>query len=261
MAGEARDKMRLTLAAVNGISAYSGGGTYAWGRMEQDQPQARPLALQDHRQKIVDALVLHYAADHITVDELERRLDIAHRTHDLADLDRLTADLPAVRAPAPESIPEADRLIGRGARAVADAVRESQTLVAIMGGVERRGTWTPARRNIVICAMGGAELDFRDARFGPGETEVFIFAVMGGAEIVVPPDLSVDVSGLAIMGGFGHQEQNDLPSDEAAPILKVRGFALMGGVDVQVRFPGESAKEATRRRKLENKRRLKGPGV
>lgn len=227
--------------------------------MEQDNPQGRPPALQDHRQKIVDALVLHYAADHITVDEFERRVDIAHRTHDLADLDRLTADLPAVRPAVSESVPEADRLISRGARAVADVVRDSQTLIAIMGGVERRGQWTPARRTVVICAMGGAELDFRDARFGPGETEVFIFALMGGADIIVPPDLAVDASGLAIMGGFAHQEQHYSTADPDAPVLQIRGFALMGGVDIQVRHPGESEKEANRRRKDEQKRRLKGP--
>ena len=227
--------------------------------MEQDRPTGSPPALPDQRQKTIDALVRHYAADHITVEEFERRVDIAHRTRDVADLARLTFDLPEVRPQPPTELPEADRLIARGARAVADVVRESQTLVAIMGGVERRGRWTPARRTIVICAMGGADLDFREARFAPGETEIFIVALMGGADIVVPPDLAVDASGLAIMGGFGHQEQHDFPADADAPVLKIRGFALMGGVDVQVRYPGESAKDASRRRKLERKRRLQDP--
>src|SRR5690606_32923720 len=95
---------------------------------------------QERRQTTIDALVQHYAADHITVDEFERRVDVAHRTLDPTELTRLTSDLPAVR-PAQAAEPQADRLIRRGAEVLAGAVRESQTLVAIMAGVERRGTW------------------------------------------------------------------------------------------------------------------------
>ncbi len=221
-------------------------------------------ALQQRRQTAIDALVRHYAADHITVEEFEQRVDVAHRTQDPAELARLTADLPALQATTQPPLPEADRLILRGAQALAGAVRESQTLIAIMGGVERRGLWTPARRTAVIAFMGGAELDFRDARFAPGVTEIFIFTMMGGVELIVPPDLPVDTSGIAIMGGFEHRDQHTqhIPAAGAdRPMLRVRGFALMGGVDVQVRLPGESAKEAGRRRKAERKlRRLEGGG-
>ncbi len=225
---------------------------------DQDSSGRRLPALQDERQVTIDALVRHYAADHITVDEFERRLDVAHRTADLQELARLTSDLPVLREEPEAPLPEADRLILRGARAVADAVRESQTLVAIMGGVERRGVWTPARRTVVLCVMGGADLDFREARFAPGVTEVFIVAMMGGADIVVPPDLSVDASGLAIMGGFGHQERRYRAPDSEAPVLQIRGFALMGGVDITVRLPGETAKDARLRRKAERKQLRQG---
>ncbi|MHB1167681.1 MAG: DUF1707 SHOCT-like domain-containing protein [Longimicrobiales bacterium] len=226
--------------------------------MEREERSGLTPIPQERRQNTIDALVRHYAADHITVDEFERRVDVVHRTQDPADLIRLTADLPEIRADVQVQEPEADRLIRRGAQVLAGAVRESQTLVAIMGGVERRGNWTPARRTVIIAFMGGAELDFRDARFGPGVTEVFIFATMGGVEIVVPPDLPVDTSGIAIMGGFEHRDQHmDRigDADDDAPRLHIRGFVLMGGVEVSVRRPGESAKDANRRIKAERKRR------
>lgn len=226
--------------------------------MERQERSGLTPIPQERRQNTIDALVRHYAADHITVDEFERRVDVVHRTQDPADLIRLTADLPEIRADVQVQEPEADRLIRRGAQVLAGAVRESQTLVAIMGGVERRGNWTPARRTVIIAFMGGAELDFRDARFGPGVTEVFIFATMGGVEIVVPPDLPVDTSGIAIMGGFEHRDQHmDRigDADDDAPRLHIRGFVLMGGAEVSVRRPGESAKDANRRIKAERKRR------
>jgi predicted membrane protein len=52
--------------------------------------------------------------------------------------------------------------------------------------------------------MGGSELDFREAVMGPGVTELQIFAVCGGVEVVVPPGLNVESHGIAIMGGFEH---------------------------------------------------------
>ena len=52
--------------------------------------------------------------------------------------------------------------------------------VALLSGVDRKGAWTPARRTTTIAIMGGAGLDLREARFGPGVTEIRIIAIMGG---------------------------------------------------------------------------------
>ncbi|NJD11237.1 MAG: hypothetical protein FIB01_12655 [Gemmatimonadetes bacterium] len=98
----------------------------------------------------------------------------------------------------------------------------------------------------MLCLMGGTQLDFREVHLPPGVTEVFIIACMGGCDIIVPPDLVVDVSGVAIMGGFGHRSPAPAPHPDL-PLLRVHGLALMGGGDVQVRLPGESAKQAKRR--------------
>jgi hypothetical protein len=43
------------------------------------------------------------------------------------------------------------------------------------------------------------------------------------------------------------------PPDSNAPILKVNGFALMGGVEITVRKSGESAGDARRRRREEKR--------
>src|SRR5207253_151068 len=66
--------------------------------------------------------------------------------------------------------------------AAPERVRDRATVVAIMGGSTRRGSWTPARHLRVLTVMGGAELDFRDAVFAPGVTEVSIFTFMGGVQ-------------------------------------------------------------------------------
>ena len=225
-----------------------------------DRPLPR-ITLKEQRDRTVAQLCDAFAQDRLELTEFEGRLDLAHRAATAAELDALLSDLPAA-APAPPPAPKSDA-IARGTRAVAGAVRDSRTLLAFMGGVERRGNWTPARRNVVIAIMGGADLDFREVALPPGETEIYVFALMGGVEIVVPPGLNVDASGLAIMGGFAHASTRHSTQPDA-PILRISGFCMMGGVDISVRHPGESPRDARlrereeRRRLREEQRRLRG---
>jgi hypothetical protein len=128
-------------------------------------------------------------------------------------------------------------------------------VIAVLGGTGRKGRWSPARNNFVISVMGGAELDFREAILPPGVTEVQIYTVWGGVEIVVPPDLHVESHGFALMGGFEHAAEGAVAPGPGAPTLRITGFAVMGGVDISVRRPGETVRDARRRRRIERKER------
>jgi hypothetical protein len=209
------------------------------------------VGLKQRRERTIQLLCEHFAQDRLDLADFEARLDIANRAGSVTELDVLLQDLPVAR-PAVTPVQPAAEALARGGRAVRDAVRDSRTLLALMGGVERRGHWTPARKNIVIAIMGGADLDFREVELPSGETEVFIFCMMGGAEIIVPPGLAVDASGIAIMGGFAHASAPARP-DPDTPVLRIHGLCIMGGVDIMVRHVGESAKDARLREREERK--------
>ncbi|MGH7460614.1 MAG: DUF1707 SHOCT-like domain-containing protein, partial [Longimicrobiales bacterium] len=132
---------------------------------------------------MISALSTAFAQDDLTVEEFERRLDIAHRTSALSDLNALLADLPVASLPVPASAPPQPAPQPSLRLANPAEVRDTENMVAIMGGVERRGAWTPARHSHVFILMGGVELDFRDARLLPGVTEVTVVGAMGGVEI------------------------------------------------------------------------------
>jgi hypothetical protein len=218
--------------------------------MTPESPELRPSPLRSRRDATIQVLCAEFAQDNLTLEEFERRLDIAHRATALTELDALVADLQTTAQPAAVTTP---------ARAPQTAtpseIREMQTLVAVMGGVERKGVWVPARRNQIFALMGGVGLDFREAKLGPGVTEVTVVCFMGGAEIIVPPDLVVEADGVAIMGGFEHRSANPQAVPPGTPVLKVNGFVMMGGVEITVRRPGETAKEARARRREEKRDR------
>ena len=134
-------------------------------------------------------------------------------------------------------------------------------VVAALGGTKRKGRWSPARKNYAVSVMGGVQLDFREAALAPGVTEVKVYTVMGGVDIIVPPGLNVESHGMALLGGFEHKGDTTMHPDPHAPTLRITGLAIMGGVDVSVRQSGESASDARRRRKLERRdqrKRLRG---
>lgn len=220
------------------------------------QPTPVPVPLQQTREHVIQQLCEHFACDNLTADALEERLDRAHRASTLDDLRSLVSDLPVVR-PDAAAAPGARTFVSPATGA---HVSERQIVIGIMGGAEKKGVWTPARQIYVVAFMGGAHLDFREARFGPGVTEVIVFAVMGGAEIVVPPGVHVDLNGLAVMGGFGQTGSVPLPTDPDAPVLRIGGFAMMGGVEVNIRYPGERPRDAREREKLQRheRKRLSG---
>lgn len=195
------------------------------------------VPLESTRERTIKTLCTHFAQDHLDAAELETRLDRAHKATTLAEIEALVADLPALQATTLSPVPLVH----------ATEVPDRRMVVAIMGGTVRRGTWTAPRQLHVLAVMGGAELDFREAQFGPGVTTVTVFATMGGVEIIVPPGLRVESDGFALMGGFEHSGGSPASPDPSAPLLRISGLAIMGGVDIQVRLPGESARDAKRR--------------
>lgn len=207
----------------------------------------RPVPLDQARQRVIDQLVEHYAVENLDDRTLEERLGLAVAATSPAELQALVADLPVAQPPTAHPASSGAPL------ARADYVPERQIVAAVMGGAERKGVWTPPRELVAVGVMGGADLDFREARFGPGVTEVNCFVLMGGVEIVVPPGVHVEMNGIAVMGAFTSTGSAESTPPPGAPVLRIGGFAMMGGVEVHVRYPGERAGDARRRERLERK--------
>jgi len=210
--------------------------------------KAQQGGLEALRQKAIDALCETFAQDQISVEEFERRVDEAHEAVSTAELRELLADIP-VSAKAVARRPE-DRAVAARPDYVPDVhLKERDLMIGVFGGGSRMGHWIPARKSLAIGLMGGVKLDYREVALPPGVTEVRAIAVMGGIEIIVPPDVVVDLSGLAIMGAFEQTAEQPPNLSHDTPILRVTGFAMMGGVEVKSRYAGESPREARKRRR------------
>lgn len=176
------------------------------------------------RDQLVHQLTDDYAADQLSLEEFERRVQLALRASSRQELLSLRADLPA-RSDDRGPVVQSD---------VAGQVR-GVNLLAFMGGVTRRGRWVVPPRIKIWAIMGGVELDLRDAHFTSHVTEIRILAVMGGVHIRVPPGVRLETDGVAIMGGF---DDNPGVSRADSPVVRVSGLAVMGGLGTDVRPRG-----------------------
>lgn len=113
-----------------------------------------------------------------------------------------------------------------GARADTDGVVD---ITAILGGFQRRISTPDFRGGDVSAIMGDCVLDLRESSIA-GDAELNVFAVMGGVTIKCPPDWTIILKGVPVLGGF---DEKTTPAPDTSKRLTIRGYAIMGGVEVR----------------------------
>ena len=189
--------------------------------MTSELPEMR--ASDADRERIAERLRDAVAEGRLDMAEFEERLDLAYKARTHGELVPLVRDLPAATAPVETGDPAWPARIGRPAT--------SKGAFAFWSGFGRRGKWSVARNFTAAVLQGGGDIDLREADFEDREVVIRCFAVMGGIQVVVPPELHVEVTGLGFMGGFDDRGAGE--GTHGSQGVRVTGFALMGGVDVR----------------------------
>jgi hypothetical protein len=180
------------------------------------------------RHQVAEILRQAAGEGRLDIDELDQRLEATYAARTYADLVPITLDLPSHphQRPVPARQPAASPVVGPGP--------EQESHFAILSGLSRKGVWVVPRRMTILALMGGAELDLRRAKFAAPEVVITVNAFMGGAQIIVGPNVHVQVEGTGIMGGYsGPSGLVEAELDESSPVVRIKGFAVWGGVNVE----------------------------
>ncbi|USX18803.1 cell wall-active antibiotics response protein [Oxalobacteraceae bacterium OTU3REALA1] len=102
-------------------------------------------------------------------------------------------------------------------------------ITSFMGAFKRRIITADFRGGEITALMGGCDLDLRQSSIN-GEAVLNVFSLFGGVTIKVPVDWTVVLQGTPIMGGF---EEKTAPPATPGKVLYVRGYAIMGGLEVR----------------------------
>ncbi len=193
--------------------------------MADDPSQLRISDAERHQ--VAEILREAAGEGRLDLEELDSRLEATYSARTYADLVPITLDLPAhPHPPVAVNRPAASGLVVPGP--------DKETHLAVMSGFDRKGVWVVPRRMTIVCFWGGAELDLRQARFAAQECVLTINAIMGGATVIVPTHVNVQMEGTGILGGYsGPSGLVDPQLDATSPTVRIRGVAIMGGVNVE----------------------------
>lgn len=151
----------------------------------------------------------------LTLEEFSQRMELATAARTRADLEPLTADLPADAAPAVTS----------------EASGSPSLHISPIGGFRVNGPWRMDRHVIVGALVGGAKMDLSQAQLAAPEVMLTKVSLVGGARITVPPGIRVELSGFSLFGGT-RIEAGPEPGP-GAPVIRIRAFGIVGGTRVQ----------------------------
>ncbi|WP_148572768.1 DUF1707 SHOCT-like domain-containing protein [Nocardioides caldifontis] len=185
------------------------------------------LRVSDQERHAVADLLRHAAGEgRLDLDELEERLEATYAAKTYAELVPLTADLPGSGT--------GQALQPRPAARPPVPARAYSSSFALMSETRRSGVWEVEATHTAFAVMGSVVLDLREARFTAGHTTINAHALMGGVEVWVAPEMQVVVDGIGIMGAYeeGRSKVDEAPSPDG-PVVRVKGVALMGAVEVK----------------------------
>lgn len=152
----------------------------------------------------------------ITLEEFTERLDLVLSARTRGQLEEVTRDLPATVSTSSVQVQRR---------------QPTHWTVAVMSENKRTTRWRADESTNAVAVMGSCKLDLRSAEMPAGELIINAFAVMGEVKVIVPEGVQVELEGLAIMGS----KECKIPPEEMfpeAPIVRVRGYAVMGSVVV-----------------------------
>jgi Domain of unknown function (DUF1707) len=172
-----------------------------------------------------------FAEGRLDDDEFDQRMRAALTARLAAELDVLTADLPAA--------PAAARPVPAGA----PGPKPGRFAIAYKSSVRRGGRWRVPARFTSVIYKGNGRLDLRAAELTAPVTTVRAIAYKSHVDVLVPPGVRVELSGIGVSKGWSAEEdlESRLPAD--APVVHVRGIAYKGTIEVSTRPPGPDRAE------------------
>ncbi|HEY2577066.1 MAG TPA: DUF1707 domain-containing protein [Streptosporangiaceae bacterium] len=190
---------------------------------EPFNPNSRLRASDADRDVAAEVLSNALAEGRLSVAEHSERLDAVYQAKTQAEIVPLVDDLPAKGTAVTPARPAA----------MAPGTGRRQNIIAIFGGAARKGAWHAEPKITSLTVFGGATLDFREAQLPQQEITLHATTIFGGVDIVVPPEMRVIDSGIAIFGGRETGSGSEASGDPNAPILRLTGLTLFSGLSVK----------------------------
>lgn len=191
-------------------------------------------SLNRAREQKISELSQLFANDDLSLEDLERRIELVYKAGNVTELEAITADLRA----ASSADPGAQLPAVSAPRQVVAADARHGRLLAIMGESRRTGRWLVPGAFRVVSVMSDTRLDLTQAVMAAGNSEIHVTAFWSSCRLIVPPGMRVINEMHAVMASVtSNADEMDPPgvSRPDAPTIRLTGTAIMAEVKVTVR--------------------------
>jgi len=193
---------------------------------EQDSPGSDMRASDAERDAVVGRLNRAVGEGRLTMDEFSGRVELAYAARTRGDLDPLLRDLPAGSEGAVPATASGTAVVSSGSQGTG-----THWNISPIGGIRHRGHWRVPRHTVAIGVLGGVDVDLGEAELAAPEVMITKVSIIGGVSVRVPPGMRVEVSNFSILGGRNVNLGGPLAPN--APVLRIRSFSVIGGVNVR----------------------------
>ncbi|MGW5851913.1 DUF1707 SHOCT-like domain-containing protein [Streptomyces sp. NPDC055254] len=197
--------------------------------LEKHPAAPAPAALRASdadRDRIAQILGDAVAEGRLTTEEHSERLDSLYALKTVGELEGLVRDLPAPGGgPTPTAHPADGAPAGPG--------DYQETVVAVCSSSARKGRWRPGAHTRAVSVMGDISIDLTQAVFEQQVTEINVTCVLGNVDILVPENVTLRGYGSGVLGNFEVRGESRGETDPQAPVVIVRGFALLGNIEAR----------------------------
>jgi hypothetical protein len=184
---------------------------------ERHPELAADLLSDDDRTRVLDILRRHTGDGRLTLEDFSERADLVLHARTYAELVPATRGLPSLPPPRHDPTPTTPR--------------PRRWIVGVFGGGDLRGRWRADRDLGVLAIFGTTTVDVCEAELHVDELEITAISVLGGAEVIVPQGVPVEVCGTSFLGSRQVKVHGEAVA--GAPLLRVRGYTVLGGLTVR----------------------------
>ncbi|WP_342318991.1 DUF1707 SHOCT-like domain-containing protein [Corynebacterium mayonis] len=189
-----------------------------------DVPRRR--ASNWEREEVSRVLSSAFSDGQLSLSEFDERSATVWEATWADELKSLTADLAPLPTPSRAASPlDTSTLVDPNATG-------SGHTFSVLGVSEMKGTWAVAPRHLSFTLVGENTLDLRQAVLTSNEIVITCISILGVINIIVPDGVHVISEGVGILGEFKHTSRDGASQPVNAPIIRLRGWALLGEVTI-----------------------------
>jgi hypothetical protein len=159
----------------------------------------------DDRNAVIDLIQDAAGRGFLSIEELESRIELASAAKTRAELEPLTADLPAPGS----GLASAPAIVG-----------------ATLSKTQRQGYWEVPGRLQVNVTLGKVVLDFTQAKLTTPTVEVEVSGTLASIDVFVPAGMRVDISGLSTP--LGKSQVTGGAAGDTGPLVRFVGTLTLG---------------------------------